>query len=142
MSSVVPIYFVDSRIMEAVVEKFSRLQKKKPTEIEPLRFMRMWYHGDLENLSDFVVVRRVDALLNKEYGGENIIPLLRKALRDVGSNRYVVVEVSSLRWNPTNLDKIEINEIEFPVSSIRVEETYSIADDLNLDKKRIVKAEI
>jgi hypothetical protein len=142
MSSVVSIYFVDSKIVDIVIEKFSNSLGKRPVEIEPLKLMRMWYHGHIERPPDFIVVRRIDILFNRRYGEEDIISLVRKALRSIGSSGYLIVEVSSLKWSSANPYKIEINEIEFPVSSIRVDDTYDIADKLNLDRGKIVKVYI
>ncbi len=142
LSSVVTVYFSEPKPLEVMKDFFSKGIKGSLHELKPLEVMRKVYRDEKMEFEGLVIVRNVSKLLQGKYSSTEIIPLLRKALRILGSGPLLLIEVSKLSWSPSNLTKIRIDGIDFPVSSIRVDETYSIAEELDLDRRRFVIADI
>lgn len=142
MSSVVTVYFSEPKPLEIMKSSFLSGVRGGVRELKPIEVMRKVYRGEEIEIEGLVIVRNVDKLLQGKYASTEVIPLLRKALRILGSRSLLMIEVNKLSWSPSDTTKIRIDGVDFPVSSIRVDETYSMAEELDIDRRRFVIADI
>jgi len=142
MSSVVTVYFSEPEPLRIMKDYFIRSLKGGFKELKPLELMRKVRREEEIEVEEIMVVRNVDKLLQGKYSSKEVIPLLRNALRTLGSRSLLMIEVNGLSWSPSDTTKIRIDDVDFPVSRVRVEDTYSMAEELDIDRRRFVIVDI